>query len=185
MLARGPTLEALQREGLQLQTGPENALQTQTHKVHACASAQEIGPQALVVLAVKAPAMRDAANQMAPLLKSDTVVLTAMNGVPWWFLQGFGGILEGRQLSTVDPGGEIANAIGSEHVVGSVVHASASVRAPGVVRHGMGNKLIVGEPSGLKGARVLALAALLQRGGWTPRYQSTYSATYGSSCGVT
>ncbi len=166
VLARGHTLAALQRDGLKLQSGPADALQTETHVVHASASTHELGPQDLVVIAVKAPALRDVALQLAPLLGPYTVVLTAMNGVPWWFLQGFGGALQGKRLSTVDPGGEIANAIPPERIVGSVVHASCSVSAPGVMRHGFGNKLIVGEPSGVCTERVLALAALLERAGF-------------------
>ena len=166
MLARGQTLAALQRQGLTLQSGPADALQTQTHAVHASASAHDLGPQDLVVVTVKAPAMRDVALQIAPLLRPDTVVLTAMNGVPWWFLQDFGGALSGRQLDSVDPGGEIAAAIAPRHVVGSVVHASCSVSEPGVVRHGFGNKLIVGEPSGAISARVRALVALLEQAGF-------------------
>jgi 2-dehydropantoate 2-reductase len=166
MLARGPTLAALRRDGLQLQSGPADALQTETHRVHASADALELGPQDLVVIAVKAPAMRAVASQLAPLLGPRTVVLTSMNGVPWWFLQGFGGNLQGRQLAAVDPGGSIAAAIDAPRIVGSVVHASCSVNAPGVVRHGFGNKLIVGEPSGVRTTRVLALVGLLQSAGF-------------------
>jgi len=166
MLARGQTLAALQRDGLKLQSGPADALQTQAHCVRASASAQELGPQDLVVIAVKAPAMGDVALQLAPLLGPQTVVLTAMNGVPWWFLQGFGGTLQDRQLAAVDPGGRIAAAIAAPRIVGSVVHASCSVSAPGVVRHGFGNKLILGEPSGERTTRVLALVGLLQRAGF-------------------
>ena len=166
MLARGATLAALQRDGLKLQSGPPDALQTQTHPVRASASAHALGAQDLVVIAVKAPAMRAVALQLAPLLGPRTVVLTAMNGVPWWFLQGFGGRLQNRQLTTVDPAGEIASAIDAHRIVGSVVHASCSVSAPGLVRHGFGNKLILGEPSGVRSTRVLALAALLERAGF-------------------
>ena len=166
VLARGQTLAALQRDGLQLQSGPADALQTQSHKVNASASTHVLGPQDLVVVAVKAPAMREVALQIAPLLQANTVVLTAMNGVPWWFLQGFGGALQGRQLSCVDPDGAIAAAIAPQHIVGSVVHASCSVSAPGVVRHGFGNKLILGEPSGHSTPRVAALAAVLDRAGF-------------------
>ena len=166
MLARGQTLAALQRDGLRLLTGANEAQQTQTHRVRASASAAELGPQDLVVVAVKAPAMRDVAPQLAPLLAAHTLVLTAMNGVPWWFLQGFGGPLQGRQLHAVDPGGDIAAAVGARHIVGGVVHASCSVAAPGVVRHGFGNKIIIGEPSGESTARTTALARLLERAGF-------------------
>ncbi len=97
-----------------------------------------------------------------PLLGPDTIVLTAMNGVPWWFFQGFGGRYEGTRLKAVDPEGRIAEAIPSRHIVGCVVHASCALRAPGFVQHHFGNKLIVGEPSGQKTQRVQELVALLR-----------------------
>jgi 2-dehydropantoate 2-reductase len=85
-----------------------------------------------------------------------------MNGVPWWFLQGLKGPVEGRALESVDPGGAIARAINAERVLGCVVHASCSVDAPGVIRHRMGNGLIVGEPGGGETERARVLAALLR-----------------------
>jgi len=89
------------------------------------------------------------------------VVLTAMNGVPWWFFQGFGGTFASTQLQAVDASGEIAAAIPAANVIGCVVHASCSLRLPGWVQHHFGNKLIIGEPSGQKTERVQQLAALL------------------------
>jgi 2-dehydropantoate 2-reductase len=106
------------------------------------------------------------AQQIGPLIGPNTVVLTAMNGVPWWFLQGFGGPVQNRALASVDPEGRIARAIPAPHVVGCVVHASCSVDAPGVIRHHFGDGLIVGEPSGRATARVQALHALLQQAGF-------------------
>jgi 2-dehydropantoate 2-reductase len=93
-------------------------------------------------------------------------VLTAMNGVPWWFLQGFGGPLAGRSLGSVDPDGTIAQALPAQHIIGCVVHASCLVDAPGVIRHHFGDGLIVGEPSGQPTPRVQALHALLQQAGF-------------------
>ena len=162
-LARGETLKTLQTQGLKLQSGAEPE---QTHTVRASHSAAELGVQDLVIIAVKAPALREAAQQIAPLLDKDTVVLTAMNGVPWWFLQGFGGELANRALSSVDATGDIAAAIPSAHLIGGVVHASCSVVSPGVIRHAFGNKMIVGEPSGLITPRVTAVAALLEKAGF-------------------
>ena len=166
MLARGQTLAALQQGGLQLHSGPAHAPLVQTHRVHASDDARAIGPQDLVVVAVKAPAMRDVALQLAPLLRPATVVLTAMNGVPWWFLQGFGGALQGTRLHAVDPSGEITAAVPAHCIMGSVVHASCTALGPGVVRHGFGNRIILGEPSGRAGERAVALAGLLARGGF-------------------
>ncbi|MEO8543103.1 MAG: 2-dehydropantoate 2-reductase [Burkholderiaceae bacterium] len=166
LLARGRTLAALQHDGLRLQTGTGDTQRIEIHRVQATADPATLGVQDLVVIAVKAPALREVAQQIAPLLGPDTLVLCAMNGVPWWFLQGFGGELQGRQLESIDPGGVIGQAIAASHVVGGVVHASCSVAAPASVQHGFGNKIIVGEPSGQRSARVLALSALLVQAGF-------------------
>ena len=162
VLARGDTLTALQREGLRLHQGGA----VHTVPVKASNDAATLGIQDLVVISVKAPALASVAQQMGPLLGPDTVVLTAMNGVPWWFLQGFGGPAQGHSLSSVDPQGAIARAIPAAHIVGGVVHASCSVDAPGVIRHHFGDGLIVGEPSGQVTPRVQALHALLQKAGF-------------------
>lgn len=162
VVARGGTLEALQLHGLRLNQGGTVSSQA----VASSARPAELGVQDMVVLAVKAPSLPEVARQIAPLLGPDTLVLTAMNGVPWWFLQGFGGALAGRRLSSVDPSGQIAEAIPARHIVGCVVHASCSLDEPGLVHHHFGNKLIIGEPSGEKTARVRQLAALLEKAGF-------------------
>lgn len=161
-LARGATLAALQRDGLQLRSG-EMSLQT---PVTASQNSAALGVQDLVIVAVKAPALAEVARQIGPLIGRHTVVLTAMNGVPWWFLDGFGGALAGTRLASIDAGGQIARDIPVRHVVGGVVHASCSLEAPGVVRHHFGNGLILGEPAGGASERVSLLAALLQKAGF-------------------
>ena len=162
VVARGATLAALQTHGLRLQHA-EGLLQV---PVQAADNAATLGVQDLVVVAVKAPALADVARGIAPLLGPHTMVLTAMNGVPWWFFQGFGGAYAGTALKAVDASGAIAAAIPARHVVGCVVHASCALQAPGVVQHHFGNKLILGEPSGQQTERAKALAALLERAGF-------------------
>ena len=162
VVARGATLAALQTHGLRLQQ-TEGLLQV---PVQAADNAAALGVQDLVVVAVKAPALAEVARGIAPLLGPHTMVLTAMNGVPWWFFQGFGGAYAGTSLKAVDASGAIAAAIPARHVVGCVVHASCALQAPGVVQHHFGNKLILGEPSGQQTERAKALAALLKRAGF-------------------
>ncbi|WP_295526459.1 2-dehydropantoate 2-reductase [uncultured Pseudacidovorax sp.] len=163
VVARGATLQALQANGLQLVRPGGVATRV---PVNAVEDPAVLGPQDVVIVAVKAPALAAVAERIGPLLGPDTVVLTAMNGVPWWFLDGgFGGPLAGRRLSAVDPDGRIAAAIPGHHVIGGVVHASCALDGPGVVRHHFGNGLIIGEPSGEPTERVQRLADLLQRGG--------------------
>ncbi|MFO1218899.1 MAG: 2-dehydropantoate 2-reductase [Burkholderiaceae bacterium] len=160
-VARGDTLAALRRHGWRLRQGGE-LLQADAI---ATDSAAELGVQDLVVIAVKGPALTAVARGIGPLLGSETLVMPAMNGVPWWFGRGVPA-LEGAPLETVDPGGEIARAIPVEQVIGCVVHTSSSTSEPGLVEHKVGRGLIVGEPGGGESARVRELGALLARAGF-------------------
>ena len=162
VVARGAALDALRAHGLRLREGDAET----TRPVQASDDPAALGVQDLVVVSVKAPGMADVARRIGRLIGPRTIVLTAMNGVPWWFLQGFGGPVAGRTLESVDPGGAIAQAIPAAQVIGCVVHASCSVDAPGVIRHRAGNGLIVGEPAGGETARVKALTDLLMQAGF-------------------
>jgi 2-dehydropantoate 2-reductase len=162
VVARGDTLRALQQHGLRLHSG-EQVLQT---TVQTSANPSDLGVQDLVVIAVKAPALQEVVKHIAPLIGPHTVVLTAMNGVPWWFLQGFGGAYANTPLKSVDANGVIAQSIPPEHIMGCVVHASCSLKGPAQVQHHFGNGLIIGEPSGKTSSRAQALLELLQRAGF-------------------
>jgi 2-dehydropantoate 2-reductase len=152
-LARGETLAALRRDGWRLREGQAE----RQAAVQAEQDAAALGAQDLVIVAVKAPAMTEIAKSIAPLLGPRTVVLPAMNGVPWWFADG---------LQSTDPGGVIASAIPADRVVGCVVHLSAASPQPGLVVHGSGQGLIVGEPAGGVSERVTALGSLLSGAGF-------------------
>jgi 2-dehydropantoate 2-reductase len=160
-LARGATLASLQTHGWRLQ----QAGATLQAPVRASDDAAALGVQDLVVLAVKGPALADVAPTIAPLLGAATIVLPAVNGVPWWFARNLPA-LAGAPLSSVDPGGRIDAAIAPAHVIGCVVHASAAVLEPGLVQHRMGQLLEIGEPGGGASARVRALGALLAAAGF-------------------
>lgn len=159
-LARGSTLAALREHGWRVRQGE----MTTSAVARAESDALKLGVQDVVIVAVKGPALRDVAATMAPLLGAETVVVPAMNGVPWWFCQGLDGFPD-RPLASVDPDGTIANCIPYRRVVGCVVHASAAVSAPGLVEHRMGRGLTIGEPAGGTSERVARLADLLARAG--------------------
>ena len=131
MLARGATAAALRAQGWRLQTregliaAPANVAETPS----------ALGAQDLVIVAVKGPSLGSVAAIVAPLLGPDTAVLTAMNGVPWWFFQGFGTTYRDMALRSVDPDGRIAAALPARRIVGCVVHASCSTPEPGLVQH--------------------------------------------------
>ncbi len=127
----------------------------------------ELGAQDLVIVAVKTTGLTDVARQIAPLLHPDTAVLSAMNGVPWWFFHGLAPEHRALRLTTVDPGGVVSSAIAPERVIGCVTHLSAAMPAPGTVRHAAGNRLIVGEPAGgTASARARATVAALRQAGF-------------------
>ncbi|HEX6469887.1 MAG TPA: 2-dehydropantoate 2-reductase [Streptosporangiaceae bacterium] len=160
-VARGATLRALRVHGWRLRTDEGMV----TGPVRATEDPAELGPQDIVVLAVKGPALAAVAGRIAPLLGRDTVVLPAMNGVPWWFFDGFGGACDGLRPASVDPDGAIAAALPTRHVVGCVVHIAGSVAEPGLTVHKAGREFIVGEPDGRVSDRVTALADLFGSAG--------------------
>ena len=160
-VASGATLQSLQRHGWRLNT----AAGLVQAPAHATADAADLGPQDLVVIAVKGPALSQASQALAPLFGLETVVMPAMNGVPWWFCQDVPGMGH-EPLQSVDPGGRIASAIAFERVLGCVVHASTATSEPGLVQHRMGQGLIVGEPRGGRSRRAQAVVDLLARAGF-------------------
>ena len=161
-VARGATLAALRRDGWRLRSLGKLV----ASPAHAAEHAAEIGPQDLVIVAVKTTAMAAVAREIAPLLGPGTIVLPAMNGVPWWFCRSLTGAASGMQLQSIDPDGSIEAAIPGHRVLGCVVHASASVSEPGLVEHRMGNGLIIGEPSGTGSARAASLQKLFSAAGF-------------------
>ncbi|MDP4073558.1 2-dehydropantoate 2-reductase [Acidovorax sp. A1169] len=166
-VARGATLAALKDHGWRLQTA-DGLVQA---PAHATDRPVDLGVQDLVVIAVKGPALASVAQGIAPLLGPETLVLPAMNGVPWWFCQGVAGWGD-EPLASVDPGDRIASAIPLHHVVGCVVHAATSTPEPGLVQHKMGRGLVIGEPAGGRSERVQRLADMLNHAG----FEATHSA---------
>ena len=166
-LARGATLEAVRRDGLTLAEGAPGHEQRQRFAIRASDDPSALGPQDVVVIAVKTTGLASVANNVAALLGPDTAVLSAMNGVPWWFFHGLAPALARIRLESVDPGRRISRAIPAERVVGCVTHLSAAAPAPGTVRSVAGNRLIVGEPAGGAATpRAAGIAAALREAGF-------------------
>lgn len=162
VLARGATLEAIRSHGLRLQSGGVASVA----RVKASNDTAELGVQDVVVLAVKSPALPAVAGQLAPLLDERTIVLPALNGVPWWFFQLPSGPLAGRRVRAVDPDGQLQAAIPAAQIVGTVVFPSCYCPEPGSVVHSSGSRLVFGEIDGTLSERAQMLAALFTRAGF-------------------
>lgn len=161
VIARGAHLEAIRTQGLRLTSDTDDFTVT----VAASDEPADIGPQDIVVICLKAPALPDIAPRLAPLIGPDTTIVTAMNGIPWWFCDAMTGPLAGRTLESVDPGGELAERLAARTVLGCVVHAGASVSGPGSVRLAAGNRFIVGDARRQASDDAQRIAGLIARSG--------------------
>jgi 2-dehydropantoate 2-reductase len=155
LIARGPHLEAMRAKGLKLLIDGEERV---AHPF-CTADPSEAGPQDYVIVTLKAHSTPAVVQPMQPLLGPETAVVTAVNGVPWWYFYGLEGPWKDRRLETVDPGGAQWSGIGPERAIGCVVYPATEVVEPGVIQHLDGNRFTLGEPSGEKTARVKALAS--------------------------
>lgn len=159
LIARGPHLAAMRENGLTLR------IEGQTHNVRVAATDRpaEAGPQDAVIVTVKAHGVAPIAEAMQPLLGPETAVVTAMNGIPWWYFHRLGGTHEGRRIHCLDPDGRLEALIPAARVIGCVVYPAAEVVAPGVIEHHYGNRFMLGEPDGSKSARATALSQAMTR----------------------
>lgn len=161
LVARGPHLAAMQAGGLRL---IEDGAET-THKVRASDTPADLGVQDYVVITLKAHSVPPVVPLMQPLIGPETTVVSAVNGVPWWYFHGIGGPLEGTRLESVDPGGAQWDGIGPARVLGCVVYPAAELSAPGTVHHIEGNRFTLGEPDGSRSDRAQRLSEALGAAG--------------------
>jgi len=163
-IARNRNLEAINAHGFRLIR--EDGSEEHAANVRAVQQPADAGPQDAVLLAVKAHQVAELLPALRGLFGPATMVVTLINGVPWWYFHGLAGPYEGRRLESVDPGGVIASHIEPERVIGSVVYPAAELVAPGVVKLIEGNRFTLGEPDGSRSARIEALAAAFMRAGF-------------------
>ena len=161
LIARGPHLEAMRRHGLTLLVNEEKKVA----QVDCTDDPSALGPQDYVILTLKAHSVPSIVQQMAPLLGPHTAVVTAQNGILWWYFYRLRGPWENHHLEHADPVGLIWNTLGPERAIGCVVYPSCETVEPGVVRHLSGKRFMLGEPDGSKSERVAALSKVFTAAG--------------------
>jgi 2-dehydropantoate 2-reductase len=161
VLARGATLAALRSDGLTLL----HAEKRETLRLPASDNAADLARPDVVVLAVKTNGFADAVASAAEAFRHGPLLVTAMNGLPWWFLSGLEGPLDQQRLESVDPGGRAVAMLGNVKPVGAVVHASTRAEAPAVIRIAAVDRLILGEPGGKASPATEQLAGIVAAGG--------------------
>jgi len=163
-IARNRNLEAIRANGMRLLL--EDGSEQQASGVRALQRMADAGPQDAVLLTVKAHQVGDLLPELRDLFGPQTMVVTMINGMPWWYFHKLPGAHEGRTLASVDPGGRIAAHIEPERIIGSVVYPAAELVAPGVVRLIEGNRFTLGELDGSRSARIEALSQALMNAGF-------------------
>ena len=161
LVARGPHLAAMKSNGLRL---IEETSETTVSPV-ASDDPEELGVQDYIIVTLKSHSVPGVVSKMAPLIGPNTTVVSGVNGVPWWYFHGVGGVLEGTRLASVDPGDAQWNGFGPDKVLGCVVYPAAEVVKPGVIKHIEGNRFSLGEPDGSKSDRAVALSKALMSAG--------------------
>jgi 2-dehydropantoate 2-reductase len=164
VVARGATLEAIRREGLRVRTLASGEMLVT--RPAADDDSARLGVQDCVIVAVKGQSLPEVAASIAPLLGPSTTIVTAMNGVPWWFFDRLPYGAGKLHLESLDPGGALSRAMPTDRIVGCVVHLAASTPEPGLVSHNHGTRLIVGEPGGSDDGRMRRMAEALEGAGF-------------------
>jgi 2-dehydropantoate 2-reductase len=161
---QGEHLQAIQRNGLKLlmADGTEHL----TRSIEATASMRDVGPQDVVIMAVKTHILRVIAPQLAGLLHGETVILPMQNGLPWWYFQKHGGEYDGRRIECLDPDGKLAEHVDVERILGCVVFPAGRIASPGVIQHTEGNRFPLGELDGSDSPRAQALVQMFTNAGF-------------------
>lgn len=163
-IARNKNLAAINANGFRLVL--EDGSEQHAAQVRAVQAMAEAGPQDAVLLTVKAHQVRDLLPELRALFGPDTMVVTMINGLPWWYFHKLAGPYEGRKLESVDPGGVIDAHIEPGRVIGSVVYPAAELVSPGVVKVIEGNRFTLGEPDGSRSPRIEALSQAMMKAGF-------------------
>jgi 2-dehydropantoate 2-reductase len=161
LIARGPHLAAMQTRGLKLLMDGEETV----HQVNCTDDPATLPPQDFVIVTLKAHSVPSIVPRIKDLLTPGGSVVTAVNGIPWWYFYGLAGPLENTRLNSVDPGGRQWEELGPERAIGCVVYPATDLVEPGVIKHIEGNRFTLGEPGGEKSERVRALAQVFIEGG--------------------
>jgi len=161
-IARGPHLAAMRENGARLLMDGEEYVAN----VRCTSDPQELGVQDVVIVTLKAHSVAGVIDAMQPLIGKHTAIVTGTNGIPYWYFYQHGGKFAGTRLESIDPDGSQWTRLTPERAIGCVLYPAAEIEAPGVIRHVYGKKFPIGEPSGERTPRIVALHEIMQAAGF-------------------
>lgn len=161
----GPHLEAIKKNGLKL-TSHDGTEEVVSDFAHVTDNMAEVGPQDVVIIALKTQIIESVVDDLAALNGPDTMIVPVQNGLPWWYFQKHGGEYDGQRVNTVDPNGVLMEKFDPDRLIGCVVYPAGEITEPGVVHHVEGNRFPVGELDGSETERVQRLADCFNNAGF-------------------
>jgi 2-dehydropantoate 2-reductase len=161
LVARGAHLAAMRADGLKLLIGDEERVV----RPRCTDNPAELGPQDFIIICLKAHSITGVIEAMQPLLGPHTRIVTAVNGIPYWYFYKHGNECEGSTLESIDAGGRQWRELGPERAIGCIVYPATEIEAPGIIRHVYGDRFPIGEPSGEKSEDVERLSEIFTKAG--------------------
>ena len=166
VIARGPHLAAIRAHGLKLIEADQELVAT---NLTATDNIRELGPQDVVLLALKAHQIEAVVEDLSVLLGPKTALVTLQNGIPWWYFQKLDSPFADRIVKTVDPSGVLFNEIDPDRLIGCIAYPAATIAEPGVIQHVEGNRFPIGELDGSESERVNQVSGLFTEAGFKSR----------------
>ncbi len=166
VIARGPHLAAIRKDGLRL---IEADREFTSSSITATDLIGDLEVHDLVILALKAHQIEAVVQDLPILFGPDTVMITLQNGIPWWYFQKLEGEFAGRVVTSVDPRGILSQDINPDCLIGCIAYPAATISSPGIIRHIEGNRFPVGELDGSESDRVRQISAIFTEAGFKAR----------------
>ena len=157
LVARGAHLEAMKKRGL---TIIENEKEI-TCSPKCTDSMEKLGKMDFIFITLKAYSIPGVVKEIAKMFNDNTSVITAYNGIPWWYFFNIGGQFNNYRFKCIDPGNIQWKLITPERIIGCVVYPATEIIQPGVIKHLEGNRFSLGEPSGIQSERVSIISKAL------------------------
>ncbi|MCH2542463.1 MAG: 2-dehydropantoate 2-reductase [Alphaproteobacteria bacterium] len=159
LVARGAHLTAMKKKGLTLIENDKEI----TCSPKCSDSMKELGKMDFIFITLKAYSINGLVKEISTMFDENTSVISAYNGIPWWYFFGAEGQFKNYRIKCIDPENIQWNVITPERIIGCVVYPATEIIEPGVIKHIEGNRFSLGEPNGAQTERISSISKAMAR----------------------
>ena len=159
LVARGAHLTAMKKKGLTLIENDKEI----TCSPKCSDSMKELGKMDFIFITLKAYSINGLVKEISTMFDENTSVISAYNGIPWWYFFGAEGQFKNYRIKCIDPENIQWNVITPERIIGCVVYPATEIIEPGVIKHIEGNRFSLGEPNGAQTERISRISKAMAR----------------------